>query len=159
MRPFHAKLSDQSVYTRYTHAFRLSDRIAHDYLSRMCFIDYLREMALVALRIGTAGMQEIVGVGRLVMERNRNEAEFALLISDEFQRQGLGTELLRRLVEIGRKEHVDRIVGYILNTNTAMLHACRHLGFHQRNEFGDPMVRSIIDLATSPSRLAPAASP
>jgi acetyltransferase len=158
MRPFHASLSEQSVYTRYTHAFRLEDRIAHERLSRMCFIDYLREIALVALRIGTAGDEEIVGLGRLVMERTRNEAEFALLVSDEFQRHGLGTELLRRLVEIGRKEHVARIVGYILNTNTAMLHACRHLGFHHESEFGDPMVRSIIDLVTPP-RLAPAASP
>jgi acetyltransferase len=112
----------------------------------MCFIDYLREIALVALRTDAAGVQEIVGVGQLVMERNRNEAEFALLVSDEFQRRHLGTEILRRLVEIGRKEHVARIVGYILNTNTPMLSACRHLGFHTEHELGDPMVQSIIDL-------------
>jgi acetyltransferase len=146
MRPFHEKISDQSVYTRYTYAFRLSGRIAHEYLSRMCFIDYLREMALVALHTNAVGEPEIVGVGRLIMERNRNEAEFAVLISDEFQGRGMGTELLRQLVEIGRREHVARIVGYILSTNSAMLHACRHLGFHHEHELGDPMVRSIIDL-------------
>jgi acetyltransferase len=146
MRPFHEKISDQSVYTRYTYAFRLSGRIAHEYLSRMCFIDYLREMALVALHANAAGEPEIVGVGRLLMERNRNEAEFAVLITDEFQGRGMGTELLRQLVEIGRKEHVARIVGYILSTNSAMLHACKHLGFHHEHELGDPMVRSIIDL-------------
>jgi acetyltransferase len=146
MRPFHAKLTDQSVYTRYTYAFRLADRIAHEYLSRMCFIDYLREMTLVALHTDEAGQMEIVGAAQLLMEQNRNEAEFSLLVSDEFQRRGLGTELLRRLVEIGRSEHVDRIVGYILSTNAAMLHACRHLGFHHEHEFGDSMVRSIIDL-------------
>jgi acetyltransferase len=81
------------------------------------------------------------------MERNRNEAEFAVLISDEFQGRGMGTELLRQLVEIGRKEHVARIVGYISSTNSAMLHACKYLGFHhEEHELGDPMVRSIIDL-------------
>lgn len=146
MRPFHAKLSDQSVYTRYTYAFRLADRIAHEYLARMCFIDYLREMTLVALHTNAAGEGEIVGAAQLLMEQNRNEAEFSLLISDEFQRRGLGTELLRRLVEIGRREHIDRIVGYILSNNSAMLHACRHLGFHHEHDFGDSMVRSVIDL-------------
>jgi acetyltransferase len=146
MRPFHAKLSDQSVYTRYMYAFRLADRIAHERLSRMCFIDYLREMALVALHANAAGEQEIVGVGRLLMEHSRNEAEFALLISDEFQRRGLGSELLRRLVETGRREHVARIVGYIFMNNTPMLNACRRLGFRHEHEFGDPMLRSIIDL-------------
>jgi acetyltransferase len=146
MRPFHAKLSDQSVYTRYTYAFRLADRIAHEYLARMCFIDYLREMALVALHTNDAGELEIVGAAQLLMEQKRNEAEFSLLISDEFQRRGLGTEVLRRLIEIGRSEHIDRIVGYILANNSAMLHACRHLGFHHEHDFGDSMVRSIIDL-------------
>jgi acetyltransferase len=149
MRPFHAKLSDQSVYTRYTHAFRLSDRISHEYLSRMCFIDYLREITLVALHSNAAGDREIVGAGQLLMEQNRNEAEFAVLVSDELQRRGLGTELLRRLIEIGQKEHVARIVGYVMNTNTPMLGACRHLGFHHKYDFGDPMVQSIIDLQPS----------
>jgi acetyltransferase len=146
MRSLYAKISDQSVYTRYTHAFPLSDRIAHEYLSRMCFIDYLHEMALVALHTNAMGEPEIVGAGQLLMERNRNEAEFAVLISDEFQHRGMGTELLRQLVEIGRKEHVARIVGYILSNNSAMLHACTHLGYHHEHEFGDPMVRSTIDL-------------
>jgi acetyltransferase len=112
----------------------------------MCFIDYLYEMALVALHTNAAGEPEIVGVGRLLMERNRNEAEFAVLVSDEFQGRGMGTELLRRLVEIGRREHIARIVGYILSNNSAMLHACKYLGFRHEHEFGDPMVRSIIDL-------------
>jgi acetyltransferase len=78
-------------------------------------------MAPVALHTNALGEPEIVGVGRLLMERNRNEAEFAVLISDEFQGRGMGTELLRQLVEIGRREHVARIVGYILSTNSAML--------------------------------------
>jgi acetyltransferase len=146
MRPFHATISDQSVYTRYAQYLRLSERIAHDYLSRMCFIDYLREMTLVALYTDAAKTPQIVGVGQLVMEPNCNEAEFAVLITDEFQRRGMGTEILRQLVAIGRREHVDRIVGYILRNNTPMLSACRDLGFHIEREPGDPMVRSILDL-------------
>jgi GNAT superfamily N-acetyltransferase len=73
-------------------------------------------MALIALRIGPTGEQELVGVGRLIMEHERNAAEFALLISDSLQGKGLGTEVLRRLVEVGRKERVGRIVRYILES-------------------------------------------
>jgi acetyltransferase len=119
----------------------------HQQLARLCFIDYAHEMALIALRMGPTGEQELVGVGRLIMEHERNEAEFALLISDSLQGKGLGTEVLRRLVEIGRIERVGRIVGYILERNWHMLAICRHLGFRNEHEIGDPMVASIIDLA------------
>ncbi len=81
------------------------------------------------------------------MEHERNEAEFAQLISDSFHGKGLGTELLRRLVEIGRKERVGRSVGCILADNRPMLDVYRGLGFHHKHEFGDPMVASIIELA------------
>ncbi len=146
MRTFHSQLSDESVYLRYAHAVRLSDRISHERLARLCFIDYGHEMALVVLLTLPSGAQELLAVGRLVMEHVRNEAEFALLIADSFQGRGLGTELLRRLVAIGRRERVGRIVGYILADNMSMLDVCRRLGFHHEHEIGDPMVQSIIDL-------------
>jgi acetyltransferase len=147
MRPFHNTLSEDSVYLRYAHAVGLSQRISHQQLARLCFIDYAREMALVALRAHPTGELELVAVGRLIMEHERNEAEFAMLISDSFQGKGLGSELLRRLVEIGRKERVGRIVGYILNRNRHMLDVCRRLGFHHEHASDDPMmVTSSIDL-------------
>ena len=45
---FHETLSEQSVYLRYFHLMKLSQRVAHERLTRICFIDYDREMALVA---------------------------------------------------------------------------------------------------------------
>ena len=63
---FHATLSERSVYLRYFHLMKLEQRIAHERLTRMCFIDYDREMALVAERCDPAtGEREILGVGRL----------------------------------------------------------------------------------------------
>ena len=47
---FHHTLSEESVYFRYFHLMTLSHRIAHDRLTRICFIDYDREMALVVDR-------------------------------------------------------------------------------------------------------------
>ena len=86
---FHGTLSDRSVVLRYFHVMTLSTRVAHERLTRICFIDYDREMALVAERQDPqSGHHEIVGVGRLSKVRGTNEAEFALLISDRYQRQG-----------------------------------------------------------------------
>jgi len=147
MRPFHLHLSDESVYRPYAHVLRLADRISHERLARLCFIDYAHEMALVALRTNASSEQELVAIGRLIMEHERNEAELALLVLDTFQGKGLGTELLRRLVEIARKEQVGRLVGYILADNQPMLQVCRRLGFHQAHEPDNPIVESIIDLS------------
>ena len=50
MVKFHETLSERSVYLRYFHPMKLSQRVAHERLTRICFIDYDREMALVAER-------------------------------------------------------------------------------------------------------------
>ena len=66
MVQFHQTLSERSVYLRYFNALKLGQRIAHDRLMRICFIDYDREMALVAVRTDPANAaQEILAVGRL----------------------------------------------------------------------------------------------
>jgi acetyltransferase len=146
MVEFHKTLSDQSVYTRYFYPMQLSQRIAHERLTRICFIDYDREMALVVDRHDRAGaVHQILAVGRLVKLRGKMEAEFAVLVSDLFQGQGLGIELLRRLLAIGRDEGLQRISGDILPENRAMQRVCEKLGFHLRRSFDEP-VKAIIDL-------------
>jgi GNAT superfamily N-acetyltransferase len=82
----------------------------------------------------------IVGVGTLTREFECTEAEFALLVADEYAGFGIGRELLRRLVETGRVESIPRIVGYILNENGPMLAVCRRLGFSIKTQAHDPMV-------------------
>jgi acetyltransferase len=90
----------------------------------MCFIDYDREMALVAERAS-----EIVAVARLIRLRGSRDAEFALLVSDVLQGQGLGHALLSRLFEVGRDWGLERIVAEILPDNAAMRRVCKELGF------------------------------
>jgi acetyltransferase len=127
---FHKALSDESVYRRYFHAMKLSQRIAHERLLRICFNDYDRELALVAERPdpGT-GEPQILGVARLSKERDGQTAEFSLLIRDAFQGMGLGTELLRRLLEVGKAEGLRRITAHILPDNLPMQRLCQKVGF------------------------------
>ena len=58
-----------------------------------------------------------------------NEGEFAILISDAWQGLGLGTELLKRVVQVGREEKLQRIIGHILPENHVMNHVCQKVGF------------------------------
>ena len=97
MVKFHQTLSDRSVYLRYFYSLSLSSRVSHDRLVRICFVDYDREMAIVAEHRDTTGEHRILGVGRLVKSHAKNEGEVAVLISDACQNQGLGTELFRRV--------------------------------------------------------------
>jgi acetyltransferase len=107
---FHETLSDQSVYLRYFHPMALKQRVSHERLSRICFIDYDREMVLVVIKKEPdSGEQTIIAVGRINKLRGTNDAEFAITISDDYQRTGLGTVLLDQLVQIGRAEKIDRI--------------------------------------------------
>lgn len=128
---FHESLSEESVYYRYFTALKLPQRIAHERLARICFNDYDREIALVVERtIPRTREREILGVGRLTKSHGANDAEFALLVSDRWHNNGVGTALLKTLVEIGRNEQLDRIVGYILPGNHAMQSVSRNAGFN-----------------------------
>jgi acetyltransferase len=126
---FHEGLSDRSVYLRYFHMLKLDQRVAHERLTRICFIDYDNEMALVAeTRAVETGAPEIVGVARLHHQHGSNDGEFSILIVDQYQGMGLGTELIRRLIEIGRAEKLTRIHADVLAENIDMQHTCRKLG-------------------------------
>ena len=147
MVAFHQRLSERSVYFRYFHLLNLDQRTAHERLTRICFIDYDREMALVAERAGgPSGGSEILGVGRLTRTHGTNDAEMAILVSDDFHHRGLGTELLRRLIDIARREEIERITADILTENRTMQRICERLGFRLAYQADDGAVKAEIRL-------------
>jgi acetyltransferase len=147
MIQFHKTLSEHSVYCRYFHFIKLSQRIAHERLTRLCFIDYDREMALVADYYNPeTSTHEILAVARLSKLHGINEAEFALLVNDSYQCQGLGTELLQRLIQVGRDEKLDRITAEILSDNFAMQRVCTKQGFQILRSIDSSIVKAEIRL-------------
>jgi len=143
MVKFHATLSERSVYLRYFHLMNLSQRIAHERLTRICFIDYDREMALVAERRNpTTGEHEILGVGRLTRILGTNDGEVAVLISDQFHGRGLGKELLARLLIVGADEKLSKLKADILPDNRDVMRICEKLGFSLRHSLEDEVVKA-----------------
>ena len=147
MARFHERLSERTVYLRYFYPMKLSQRIEHERLSRICFVDYDREMALVAeVKDPATGEPSIVAAGRLIKLYGTTDAEFTILVADEYQRSGYGTEMLNRLVQIGRDEGVRRIFGTILTDNSDMLRVCERVGFKLQGVPKDGMMRVMLEL-------------
>jgi len=150
---FHASLSEQSVYLRYFHLMDLDRRVAHDRLIRICFADYDRTMVLIAERSGpVAADREILAVARLSKNRQGDEAEFAVLITDEFQGRGLGTEMVKRLLDVARSEKLSVVTADILGENYKMLEVCKFLGFELEFSQADGLVKARLPLGMSISR-------
>ena len=147
MVKFHETLSDRSVYLRYFCSLSLSRRVEHERLLRICFGDYDREMALVVEHTDPiTGERRIIAVGRMNKLHIGNEAEVAVLVSDQYQKLGLGNELLRRVVEIARDEKLSRVSAEMLTDNVAMQVITKHLGFRVRGTNDLTSVRAFLDL-------------
>ncbi len=140
---FHETLSERSVYLRYFHLMNLEQRTQHERLTRICFIDYDREMALVAERRNPeTGESEILGVGRMMKIHGTTEAEVAVLISDKWQGRGLGKELLARLLIVGADEKLSKLTADILPDNREVMRICEKLGFTLKHSLDDEVVRA-----------------
>ena len=138
MVKFHETLSERSVYLRYFHLMNLEQRIAHERLTRICFIDYDREMAFVA----QTADHEIIGVGRMSKIHGTHEAEVAVLVSDSWQGRGVGRELLSRLLVVGADEKLERLTADILPDNRGVMRICEKLGFSLKHSLDDEVVRA-----------------
>jgi acetyltransferase len=148
MVKFHETLSEESVYMRYFHMMHLNQRTAHERLTRICFIDYDREMALVAEHTDPETRErEILGVSRLSRRGAApDEAEFSVLVNDRFQRRGVGTLLVSRILEVGRAENLRRITAEILFDNRPMQNILRKGGFQLRRDTEEMVVKADLEL-------------
>ncbi len=147
MVKFHETLSDRSVYLRFFASLSLNRRVDHERLLRICFGDYDREMALVAeLTDPGAGERRIIAVGRMSKLHTRNEAEVAALVSDQYQKLGLGYELVRRLVQVARDEKLSHLSAEMLTDNIGMQLVFRRNGFRIRADEDMTSVRAFLDL-------------
>ena len=145
MVQFHRTLSEKSVYLRYFRSFNLDQRVEHERLTRICFVDYDRTIALVVTHKNEAGEPEVVAAGRLTRSHVNNQAEYAILVSDGFQGIGIGTQLLSRLLTIGKEEGIETVLAYMLPENRGMRHVSQKLGFAFEREAD--LLKATIQLA------------
>jgi len=143
---FHEKLSDATVYGRYFQPLNLSQRVAHERLTRICFIDYAREMALVAEHKDENGERHILGVSRLTKVHGLSEGHFSIIITDDYQHMGLGTELVRRIIDVAKAENVKHLSAEMMPSCGDMRRVCEKNGFKVGAAAGGGLETVEIDL-------------
>ena len=118
-------LSAEAKYFRFMHTVH---ELTQEMLVRFTQIDYDREMALIAVIEGDGQEQEL-GVARYATNPDSDSCEFALVISDEWQRQGIGHRLMHRLMGVARDRGLAVMEGEVMSSNTKMLELVTSLGF------------------------------
>ncbi len=115
-------LSVQSVRFRF---FETIKEMSHDTLSRYCNLDYDREIAIVAQLEDSS----LIGVVRLIFDADRNNGEFAVMVSDSWHGLGLGSKLVDYIIDIGKDLKLETIYSDVSPENSKMLNLCGNKGF------------------------------
>jgi GNAT superfamily N-acetyltransferase len=113
-------LSEESIYFRFLTPLRsLRRQTLQDFYN----VDQDRDISIVAV-ISTDDekeVEEIIGAGRYLLDRSKNEAEFALLVEDDYQGRGVGTFLLSHLMRIAKSKGVKGFIAYVHPQNQKMV--------------------------------------
>ena len=126
--------SEQSLLFRFRSLFR---SVIHGQAVRYCFIDYDREMAFVAEAM-VAGRPTLVGVVRLVADRNQEKAELGILVIDAWQGRGMGAQLFDACLGYARETGVKEVYAETSWDNLHMLSLFRSRGFAEHHCDNDP---------------------
>lgn len=115
-------LSAQSVRFRF---FETIKEMSHDTLSRYCNLDYDREIAIVA----QLDDSRLIGVVRLILDTEAKKGEFAVMVSDSWHGQGLGSKMMDYIIAIGIDLKLETIYSDVSPENIKMLNFCGKKGF------------------------------
>ncbi|MGR3951325.1 MAG: bifunctional acetate--CoA ligase family protein/GNAT family N-acetyltransferase [Chlamydia sp.] len=113
---FHKELSDDSVKARYFDSAPLDERTAHERLIRICYTDFRREIALVAI-----ANESIAGVIRITRIVGMPLWDLKLIVADRFQGYGIGSKLMKRGLLVSEQEGVQEVTAKLLYENEGML--------------------------------------
>lgn len=131
-----ASCSRESIYSRFRYFFFWQ---SHEVASRYCYIDYDREMAIVA-ESGEGKDRRLVGVGRLVTEPGRASAEYAVLVQDAWQDKGLGGLLTDYCLGIAKDWGIRTVTAITTTDNPRMIAVFEKRGFRIVNDLESSLV-------------------
>ena len=123
-------LSPTTIYYRF---FGILKELKPEMLARFTQIDYDREIALVAID-ETSETGNMLGVARIIGDPDGKSGEFAVLVGDAWQGQGIGSKLLEKCLSIAEKRGFEMVHGIVLNENRNMLALGKKLGFEIKKD-------------------------
>jgi acetyltransferase len=121
-----AGCSQQSIALRFNGPLK---QATHEMATRHCFVDYDRELGIVA-EVEEEGRRKLIAVGRLLTDADHETAEYAVIVVDRWHSRGLGGVLTDYCIEVARNWGVKRIVAEVSKDNTRMLTTLSDRGFN-----------------------------
>ncbi len=128
--------SKESLYSRFRYFFHWE---THEVATRYCYIDYDREIAIVA-EIVENGQKKLVGVGRLIADPDHETVEYAILIPDAWQQKDLGNIITDFCLEVAGSGKVKKIVAQTTTDNKRMISVFQKKGFEVKINNNDSTV-------------------
>jgi RimJ/RimL family protein N-acetyltransferase len=129
---FFYNLSNQTIYKRWMHVIK---SMPHKDILHYLDVDYRQTMAIIVEYTEAGQEPELIGVGRYHGDRATNRAEVAFVIRDDWQGQGLGSELLRELIRIARDNGISALTADVLADNHLMMHVFHRCGLDVKSVF------------------------
>jgi acetyltransferase len=120
-----ASCSKEAVYSRFRYFFHWD---SHEVATRFCYIDYDREIAIVA-ELEQKGVRKFIGIGRLIADPDHEAVEYAVLITDAWQKKEVGSILTDYCLEIAEHWNLKRVVAQTTTDNRAMISVFEKRGF------------------------------
>lgn len=119
VRAFFSELSSESKYSRY---FTHKEELTEDELQECVSSDVNQNYVIGAWEVDRdEDEKKLVGTASYVsLQNTENTAEFAIIVSDEWQNKGIGKHLMRSVLEGAEDAGINRIIVYFLPTNTGM---------------------------------------
>ncbi|MGC9423403.1 bifunctional acetate--CoA ligase family protein/GNAT family N-acetyltransferase [Vibrio sp.] len=146
--PLHAefiqRVSKEDLYKRF---FSDVGEFNHETLANLTQIDYDREMAFVAIR-HQHGQPEIIGVSRALINHENSDAEFAILIRSDLKGKGLGTVLMKKIIDYCKGKKTLQLSGMTMPSNRGMLTLAQKMGFSIDIHFEDGEANMILPLSS-----------
>jgi acetyltransferase len=124
-KDFVHRLSERSKYFRFMQSLH---ELTPEMIVRFTQIDYDREMAFVALS-GNENMPHELGVGRYMMNPDGHSVEFALVVADDCQCMGIGSRIMKTLMQTAKSKGISFFESEVLLANNPMLSLVKKLGF------------------------------
>ena len=137
---FVQNLSPESKYFRFMQSM---EKLTPLMLARFTQIDYDREMALVGVINEHTPEARILGVARYVSNPDKQSCEFALTVADDWQKRGIGRQLMQRLMTVARDRGIEIMEGEVLSNNSKMLRLCERLGFRAARNADEPDIVTV----------------
>ena len=137
---FIRKLSSRAKYFRFMQSIT---ELSPQMLARFTQIDYSREMALIAV-VYVDGKETEIGVARYITNPDAKSCEFAIVIADDWQRQGIAQRLMQLLIKTARSHALQVMEGNVLSNNHEMLKLVAKLGFSINSSENETSMQHVV---------------